>query len=241
MIPLKDENPSGSFPIVTLGIVVACALTFGYEVLLAGRLERFIADHAVIPRHYLPPHLMDVPLMDGLLKPLISSMFLHGGLLHLVGNMWYLWIFGDNVEDRLGHFRFLLFYLACGLAATLCHIVFNSRSSLPVIGASGAIAGVLGAYVVMFPKARVQVLIPLFWFYWEVIPIPAVFMLGAWFVLQFANGVFGVVASAESAGVAWWAHVGGFAAGLALIWFIPKRKRRRVVRYVRPGEASLRW
>jgi membrane associated rhomboid family serine protease len=165
----------------------------------------------------------------GMFKPfaiitLVTSMFLHGGWLHLGGNMLYLWVFGDNVEDKLGHMRYLSFYLICGIAASLLHIYIEPTSTMPSLGASGAISGVLGAYIVMFPKARVLTLIPIFIFI-QITELPAYIILGFWFILQFLNGMLSVkYALASSGGVAWWAHIGGFVAGLILV--VPFRKYR---------------
>jgi membrane associated rhomboid family serine protease len=150
-------------------------------------------------------------------------MFLHAGWMHLIGNMWYLWIFGDNVEDRLGHFNFLLFYLLCGLAAGVVHTAANLDSTVPSLGASGAIAGVLGAYAVSYPFARVLTLVPIVFFF-QVIEVPAIIILGLWFLLQFLSGASSITTSqAASGGVAWWAHIGGFIAGILLLAVFPKR------------------
>ena len=158
--------------------------------------------------------------------PFFTSMFLHGGWLHLIGNMWYLWIFGDNIEDRLGHFTYLLFYLLCGLGAGVVHTVLNANTTVPSIGASGAIAGVLGAYVVSYPFARVLTLIPIFIFL-QVIEIPAVIVLGLWFVMQFLYGTASLALTGPNAGgVAWWAHVGGFIIGILLVGLFPRKDRR---------------
>jgi len=157
-------------------------------------------------------------------------MFLHGGWLHLIGNMWFLWIFGDNVEDYLGHVRFLLFYLLCGLAASVAHLAFNLHSTIPTLGASGAIAGVLGAYLLLFPGARILTLVPVF-FVW-LMELPAYVILIYWFVLQLLQGTASLAQTAAGGGVAWWAHVGGFVAGLALVKIVASRRRRYYV--IRP-------
>jgi len=154
-------------------------------------------------------------------------MFLHGGWLHLLGNMWSLWIFGDNVEDRLGHLRYLLFYLLCGVAAACLHVLLNFGSRLPAVGASGAIAGVMGAYFVLYPRARILTLIPLLLIF-PVIEIPAYVFLGAWFFIQFANAFFEFFSGAKAlAGIAWWAHVGGFVAGIVLLRLLGGRLKGR--------------
>ena len=151
--------------------------------------------------------------------PFISSMFLHGGFIHLIGNMWFLWIFGDNIEDKLGHFKYLGFYILCGIIASSVHVFFNSQSKVPCIGASGAIAAVLGAYMITFPRARVVTIVPLFIFI-QIIELPAIVVLGFWFVIQFFNGAISITSSASGAGVAWWAHIGGFAAGIIIFYII---------------------
>jgi membrane associated rhomboid family serine protease len=159
--------------------------------------------------------------------PFFTSMFLHGGWLHLIGNMWYLWIFGDNIEDRLGHFTYLIFYMLCGLGAGIVHTILNYNVTVPSIGASGAIAGVLGAYVVSYPNARVSTLVPIFIFI-QIIEIPAVIVLGFWFVLQFFYGAASLAsATANTGGVAWWAHVGGFLIGMILVGLCPRKDRPR--------------
>jgi len=224
-------------------IIVACVVGFMIELFQGDQLGSFISSYGVVPLKYTPGNAKQFNFFLGLLLPVFSCMFLHGGVIHLLGNMWYLWIFGDNVEDRLGHFKFLLFYLGTGIVATLVHILFNVHSSMPVVGASGAIAGVLGAYLVTYPRARVLVLLPL-WIYWPIIPMPAFFVLGLWFVLQLGNGVLSVGASAETVGgVAWWAHIGGFIGGILLIKILPKRRRRmkRPTRYSRPYNVDMRW
>jgi membrane associated rhomboid family serine protease len=153
-------------------------------------------------------------------------MFLHGGWLHLGGNMLYLWIFGDNIEERLGRIRFLLFYLACGLAAALTQIYINPTSKIPMVGASGAVAGVLGGYLLLFPHAHVLALIPILFFF-QVVELPAVLFLGFWFLMQFLNGAVSITAANyATGGVAWWAHIGGFVSGVVLGYLFPKRKRK---------------
>jgi len=233
MIPLRDNVPSRSFPAVTTLLIVINVLAFLYQLSLGPQLEGFMQQFAVIPYRYFHTTFSAAtsrglrPTSAGdLVVPLFTAMFLHGGWLHLIGNMWYLWIFGDNVEDRLGHFRYLLFYLFCGLAAGAAHVWFNPDSTLPSLGASGAIAGVLSGYLISYPRARVRVLIPLFLF-WPVVDIPALFFLGIWFIQQFFYGVASLGVSAyQTGGVAWWAHVGGFVSGAVLVLLMsPKRYR----------------
>ena len=224
MFPLRDQNPSSSFPTVTIAVILACTATFLYELSLGPALNRFLTEFALVPGQVAYGLQTGDPGWRGVLPPFFTSMFLHGGWLHLAGNMWFLWIFGDNVEDKLGSFRFVFFYLFCGLAAGFTHFILDPSSSIPTIGASGAIAGVLGGYVVLFPGARVLTLVPL-GFFLRVMEIPAVVMIGLWFLIQLASGL--LTQGMEQGGVAWWAHVGGFVAGLLLV--LPLRRPRRIV------------
>ena len=210
MIPLKDDTPRTTFPFVTIAIICINIAVFIYQLTLGDFGERlFVMRAGAIPyeithlRDLHPPDLVPVPLT------IFSALFIHGSLLHLGGNMLYLWIFGDNIEDRLGHFRFILFYLIAGTLATLSHIVLAPNSHIPMIGASGAIAGILGAYLVLFPRAAVSTLVFLI-IYFDIIKIPAVVFLALWFLVQLIN-------SAHGGGIAWFAHIGGFIAGLILI------------------------
>ena len=223
MIPLRDRNPSGTFPAVTLAVIVACTAAFLYELSLGEGLNRFLMEFALVPGQ-VSYGLQTGEHWRGIVPPFFTSMFLHGGWLHLIGNMWFLWIFGDNVEDALGSFRFVFFYLACGLAAGFTHFILGPSSAVPTIGASGAIAGVLGGYLVLYPGARVLTLVPL-GFFMRIMELPAALMIGLWFLIQFASGL--LTQGMEGGGVAWWAHVGGFIAGLALVKLL--RKRRLVV------------
>jgi len=212
MIPLRDNNPRRTFPFVTYLLIALNILGFLWEVSLGSDLEAAIVSFGFIPaRFWIPGHW----LSD--LLTIVASMFLHGSLMHIGSNMLYLGIFGDNVEDRLGHGRYLLFYLLCGFAATFAHAIFSASSRLPSIGASGAIAGVLGAYLVLYPHARVLTLIPLFFIF--VRELPAVVLLGVWFILQLFSGVgsLGVRDAQDMGGVAYFAHIGGFVAGMILI------------------------
>ncbi|MFQ5964527.1 MAG: rhomboid family intramembrane serine protease [Candidatus Scalinduaceae bacterium] len=216
MIPIKDRNPSGSFPFVTVGIIAVNVFVFMLELSLGSGLDDFIMKYGIVPLkvgNYF--QVLDLTFVDTFL-PFITSMFLHGGFVHLIGNMWYLWIFGDNIEDKLGHFNYLCFYVMCGIIASSVHVIYNNQSSVPCIGASGAIAGVLGAYMITFPRARVVTILPI-WFIWQVIELPAFIVLGLWFVIQFFNGTASITTSASSGGVAWWAHIGGFVSGIFII------------------------
>jgi membrane associated rhomboid family serine protease len=223
VIPLSDDPVRRGVPVVTILLIMINVLVFLYEMSLGSRLDGFVQAFGAVPREIttgrdLPPM---APLGNVYLT-LITSMFLHGGWLHLGGNMLYLWVFGDNVEDTFGSFGYLLFYLVCGLAATVLQIAMSPGSDLPSIGASGAIAGVLGAYIVMFPTAQVRTLLILGFFI--LIPrIPALFLIGAWFLLQLLSGLGQLGIAEETGGVAFWAHVGGFVAGLLLALFLRPR------------------
>lgn len=205
-------------------IIVANVLAFFFEVSLGRGLETFIYHYGVVPADVVSWPQSGAPL-TAIALPFFTSMFLHAGWLHLIGNMLYLWIFGDNIEDRLGHFTFLIFYLLCGLGAGVVHTLLNYQTVVPSIGASGAIAGVLGAYLVSYPHARVLTLVPIFVFV-QFIEIPAVIVLGFWFVMQFFYGAASLAtATSSSGGVAWWAHVGGFVIGMLLVGLFPRRDR----------------
>jgi len=201
MIPLRDTIPSATVPVVNYGIIVVNVLVFLYEVSLGPHhLEVFIRAHGLVP-------------IDFEFSNLVTSMFLHGGIAHILFNMLFLYIFGDNVEDRLGHGRYLFFYFLCGMAAGAAQAISSPESRTPMVGASGAIAGVLGAYMIFFPRSRVVTLVPIFLFL-QVMEIPAVFFLLFWFLLQFLSGIS--TPHADTGGVAVWAHIGGFIAGMAL-------------------------
>jgi membrane associated rhomboid family serine protease len=218
MIPLRDTERSYSPPVVTVLLIVANAVAFFFEL----SLDPFSRNHLIGVFGVVPDDLSYLSL--------VTSMFLHGGWMHIIGNMWFLWIFGDNVEDIMGHGRFLLFYLLCGVAAALTHVLLNPDSNLPTIGASGAIAGVMGAYLVKFPHARILTLIPIF-FFLTTYELPAAVVLVYWFVIQFFSGVGSVAYSnASQGGTAWFAHVGGFVVGILLVFLFATRKpyhRRR--------------
>jgi len=226
MIPLRDTIPSSTLPVVTGGLIAVNMLAFFYELSLRNDLDMFIVQYGAVPqRFFLAAQRGDVSAVSRIL-PLFTSMFLHAGWIHVLGNMLYLWIFGDNVEDRLGHGRFLLFYVLCGLAAALTQIYINPSSKLPMVGASGAVAGVLGAYLLLFPQARVLALLPIAFFV-QVVEIPAFIFLLFWFLMQFLSGAAAITAAhSMTEGVAWWAHIGGFVSGMALAFLFPKRKRQ---------------
>jgi len=245
MIPLKDDAPHISTPYINYFLLALNILVFLFEVAVghSGQrdLDRLIYQFGVVPVRvpiilfnggYVPISLVQqmgtrfVPLMEGIV-PIFTSMFLHGSWLHLIANMWALWIFGDNVEDHLGHFLYLLLYLSSGVAGNLLHTAFNLYSPIPALGASGAIAGVMGAYFVLYPGARVLTWVPFFFvfFVW----LPAWIVLGYWFIAQFLSGAATAIVSTSrtaGGGIAFWAHVGGFIAGITLIKLLPSRPRR---------------
>jgi len=220
VIPLRDDNPSSAPPITTVSIVVACALVFLWQLSLGGGGQRAVFALGAIPavllhRAELPPELSVIPPM----LTAFTSMFLHGGWMHIIGNMLYLWIFGDNVEDSMGHVRFIVFYLICGLVAVAAQALPDPSSEIPMIGASGAISGVLGAYLLLFPQARVLVLIPL-GFIMQTVRLPAGIVLALWFGLQLLSNA----TQQGAGGVAFRAHIGGFIAGMVLIPFFKQRR-----------------
>ena len=217
MIPIKDLNPTRGFPIINYALIAINVVVFLYEVTLPHHAyNAFLAANATIPANF-PVFLAGHMGFKMAFDPLFTSMFLHGGWMHLLGNMLFLYVFGDNVEDYFGHIGYLLFYLFCGVTSSMVHVLFNWHSSLPAIGASGAISGVMGAYAVLYPRANVLML-----FFVFLIPIPAVLVLAYWFVLQFIEGV-GVLGAATTGGVAFWAHIGGFLIGLAIAWIVKRR------------------
>jgi membrane associated rhomboid family serine protease len=230
MIPIRDTIPSRTRPVVNISLIVINALVFLYEVSAGAYVRRVFQVYGLIPSKYF--YLADVASADFIERfyPFLTSMFLHGGWMHVIGNMLYLWIFGDNVEDRIGHIKYLFFYLISGLAAAFTHVYTNPSSRVPVVGASGAVAGVMGAYFVLYPTSRILTLVPIL-FFLQFIEIPAILFLGFWFVIQFFNGAFSL--GAGGGGVAWWAHIGGFAGG-ALVALLTRRwGRHRYYDYLR--------
>jgi len=201
---------------VTVSLVVINVLVFLYQFTLGKDVNEFVFTYGLVPAYFS-------------WVSVVTSMFLHGGFLHVAGNMLYLWIFGDNVEDRMGHGRFLVFYLLCGVAAALAQTITAPDSVIPMVGASGAIAGVMGAYFVLYPKSRIVTLIPIFFFF-QVIEVPAILFLGIWFLMQFLSGLGSIVsvASGSTGGVAFWAHVAGFVAGLSGVVVFRRPERQRV-------------
>jgi len=221
MIPLHDDNPTELTPVVTIGLIAVSTLVFLWQVSLpAGAAEQVVYAYGLIPAVLfgaarLPREIVAIPPELSVL----TSMFLHGGWIHLIGNMLYLWIFGNNVEDAMGHGRFIVFYLLCGAAAAAAQVFQDPSSTMPMIGASGAISGVLGAYLLLYPRAHVLTLLPI-GFILIPLRVPAMVVLGFWFVLQFVQSA---LSQGQTGGVAYWAHIGGFAAGMALI--VPFRRK----------------
>ncbi len=247
MFPLKDDVPTQSFPLVTIALIVANVLVYLYEFVLGFPAEGSRAAASAAERAYqafvyefglIPCRLGDVcPARFGTALAaapppwltVFTSMFVHGGLFHVGGNMLYLWIFGDNVEDAMGKVRFLVFYLVCGVAAAFAQYLSDPRSAVPMVGASGAVSGALGAYLLLYPSARVWTLV-IFGFFWRLVPIPAMVVLGFWIVVQVLNGLF-TFGSGEPGGVAFLAHVGGFVAGMALVFLFRQQPRIAYRRY----------
>lgn len=216
MIPLRDSLRSRSLPLITISIIIANFYVFYRELIASDRML-----NVMIRKYGLTPISFIEALNAGSLSiadysPLLSNLFLHGGWLHIIGNMWYLWIFGDNVEDWLGHISFVAFFLLTGLIANISHILLDPFSTIPVIGASGAISGILGAYLILYPTAKIKTLVPIFIFL-QIFEVPAMLFLGLWFFLQLQSGA---LASAGT-NIAWWAHIGGFLAGMILIKVFP--------------------
>jgi membrane associated rhomboid family serine protease len=239
VLPLQDSVPSRSVPVVTRALILINVIVFFFELSLPREtLEQVFYLFGLVPARFTHPGwaaAVGFPVND--FWPLLTHQFLHSGWLHIIGNMWTLWIFGDNVEDRMGPLRFAVFYLLCGLLAALTHLFTQPRSTVPTVGASGAIAGVLGAYLLLFPTARLIVLFPLLFLplFFEV---PAVLYLGLWFFMQFYGGAVTWAAPASVGGIAWWAHIGGFVAGLLLC---PLFIRRGPIRPLQPDEYGMEW
>jgi membrane associated rhomboid family serine protease len=215
MIPLRDVIPSRTVPVLTIGLIATNALVFLFQLSLPDRaLRALFYTYGLVPAEFSWPTI-------------VTSMFLHSGWLHIIGNMWFLWIFGDNVEDRMGHGRYLVFYLLCGVAAALGQIVVDPESAKPMVGASGAIAGVMGAYFVLYPRSRILTLLPIFVFI-QIVEVPAIVFLGLWFVFQLFSGVGSVAAHSQVGGIAVWAHVAGFISGVIGVFIFRRPERVRV-------------
>jgi membrane associated rhomboid family serine protease len=221
MIPFKDDNPTSTYPYITIAFIVMNIVIFFIQLTSASDPRDIVYSFGAIP-HFLLTFSSNQPINP--LGTVFTSMFMHGGLLHIGTNMLFLWIFGNNIEDQLGHIKFIIFYLLCGVLAAYSHALSGPSSMIPMIGASGAVSGVLGAYLLLFPKARVHTLIFL-GFFIQVVRLPAVFVIGFWIVIQFINGLVSKGA-APSGGVAWFAHIGGFIAGMILIRLFINRNRR---------------
>lgn len=223
MIPLRDSAKSGTFPVVNLAIIVLNLLIYFKEVTIEPyRLNQIFYTYGLIPADVLNAVFTGGPLTPVLIN-FITATFIHGGWVHVIGNMLFLWVFGDNVEDRLGHFKYLLFYLLAGIAGGLVHVITNPVSTVPVVGASGAVAGVLGAYIIAFPRSRILALVPIIIIF-TLMEIPAVIFIALWFFIQLFNGVASLGGTANP--VAWWAHVGGFLMGMLLIKTMAPRVNR---------------
>ncbi len=243
MFPLKDHNPTRIRPYVTFLFVAMNVIVFVYELMLGDRLENFVAAWGAIPYEItqgddlVGPAGMEFHHQPGpsfLPLTLLSSMFMHGSVMHILGNMLYLWIFGNNVEDLLGHVKYFIFYLVCGVIAGLTHVFFNPSSTVPTVGASGAVAGVLGAYLVTFPQARITTLI-FFGIFIRMMEVPASFLLLVWFIMQSLQGFLSLGVSEMSGGVAWFAHIGGFVAGAVLAFVMGGRAIREIRQRSRYG------
>lgn len=220
MIPYKDDNPTHRLPYVTIGIIISNILIFLLEIISPPGMEKTVYAYGAVPQYILTFEKFQ-PIHPAL--TVFTAMFMHGGLFHLGGNMLYLWIFGNNIEDKLGHLRFIIFYIFCGITAAYSHALIDPHSLTPMIGASGAISGILGAYLLLFPRAGVYTLIFL-GFFVQVVKIPALIVIGFWAIVQFINGLVstGLV---KQGGVAWFAHIGGFLTGLLTIkLWLPRRK-----------------
>jgi membrane associated rhomboid family serine protease len=221
LIPYKDDNPTNKFPFVTIGIIALNILIFLFEVTSKSGMKEVTYTYGAIP-HYMMTLETKQPIHPSL--TIFSSMFMHGGLFHLGGNMLYLWIFGNNIEDRLGPVRFIFFYLFCGIVAAYAHAITEPKSLMPMIGASGAISGILGAYLLLFPRATVYTIVFL-GFFVTTLRIPALIVIGFWAIIQFVNGLIST-GGHESGGIAWFAHIGGFLVGLATIkLWLPRRTK----------------
>ncbi|MFO8164056.1 MAG: rhomboid family intramembrane serine protease [Thermodesulfobacteriota bacterium] len=244
MIPIRDTIRSNSYPVVNTAIIALNVILFIIELTQGEGLNRFIYTYGLVPAKYTIPAISAYFTLGQQMLSFLSFMFLHGGFFHLLGNMWSLYIFGDNVEDRLGPFRYLFFYLLCGFASGLSHLLINYHSQVPTIGASGAIAGVMGAYMILYPKSRILTLIPIFFFF-QFVEIPAVFFLGIWLLFQ----ILSAASTAGQGGIAWWAHIGGFIFGIIFLKIflsfkerpagkamqrITKKKRSERIQVIRP-------
>ena len=229
MLPIRDTIQSKSYPVVNTIIIISNVVLYLAEMAQGERLTEFIIIYGLVPSRYSSPEIASFFTFGQQILPFFSFMFIHGGFWHLLGNMWSLYIFGDNVEDRLGPLRYLLFYLLCGLASGISHLIINFHSSVPTVGASGAIAGVMGAYFLLYPGAKILTLIPIF-FIPYFLELPAFFFLGVWFILQFISAAG---TSGHGGGIAWWAHIGGFVFGVIFLKLLLQIPEFEVSRWVR--------
>ena len=226
MFPIRDTIPSRHLPIATWTLIALNLFFFFRELMLPpAAADQLMYLFGIVPARFTDPDWASEVGFPSTYLPFLTTMFLHGGWLHVIGNMWALWIFGDNVEDRMGPIRFVFFYLACGVAAGIIHVVTNPGSQVPAIGASGAIAGVMAAYFVLYPRARIVAMFLIV--IWPVFfQVPAWIYLGVWFLIQFFSGTLASAAGVQAAGIAWWAHIGGFATGLLIFWAFLRREPR---------------
>ncbi len=231
MIPIRDATPSKNYPVVTHVLIAVNVIVFLYQLSQGAAADRFVYFHGLVPARYSVPDISAYFSLPHQAFSLVSFMFLHGGFWHLLGNMWSLYIFGDNVEDRLGPLRYAAFYLLCGICSGLTHMLTNFHSNVPTIGASGAIAGVMGAYFILHPTSRILTLIPIFFIPYFV-EIPAFFFLGLWFVLQFINAA---ASHGNVTGIAWWAHIGGFVFGIVFLKLFDAMPTTGVTERLRPA------
>ncbi|HEX7251780.1 MAG TPA: rhomboid family intramembrane serine protease [Thermoanaerobaculia bacterium] len=225
MFPVRDTIRHQHVPVATWTLIAINIWAFLREIMLPPRAaEQFVYLYGLVPARYLNPEWAAQVGFPQSYWPFITMMFLHGGWLHIIGNMWFLGLFGDNVEDRMGPIRFLGFYFLCGIAASFVHIITNPRSTVPALGASGAIAGVMAAYVVLYPRARILAVFPII-IYPLFFEVPATLYIGIWFLLQFFSGTAAVFTGNQAGGIAWWAHIGGFVTGLLTVWIFVQRPR----------------
>lgn len=234
MIPIRDATPSKNFPVVNTALIAVNVMVFLLEMAQGPAGDRFIFTFGLVPARYTVDQLARHFTLGQQAFSWVSFMFLHGGFLHILGNMWSLYIFGDNVEDRLGPVRYLLFYLLCGVASGISHVLLNAHSTAPTIGASGAIAGVMGAYILLHPTSKILTLIPIIIIPWFV-EIPAFFFLGVWFLLQFLSAT---AASGAGGGIAWWAHIGGFVFGMLFLKLFDRLPSTGLTARMRPITAK---
>lgn len=228
MFPIKDNIPARNLPVVNFSLIGINVLFFAVELLQGPQMEQLIMEFGFIPARFFSQQGEGGYYVSSLV-PVFTSMFLHGNLFHLVSNMWVLWIFGDNVEDSMGHGRYLFFFLVCGVASVFAQAGRNPTSHLPMLGASGAVSGVLGAYLLTYPYARVLTFMPIIVFFY-LVEVPAFVFLGVWILLQFMQAYsYATIGGGQDGGVAWWAHIGGFAAGMFLVWFFRKKGWQRAV------------